>query len=117
MVTQNPESLQVSEYINPWPYVRPESEREARRLATLNRLLAEAGIPEVTELPQYRLARQLTVVRLHPGEHGILFVDGSPFSLYTVDGFTIHPTKPRMPTVSLSIAAKSVRVIDSEMDR
>lgn len=64
------------------------------------------------EAPRARIAKSLRVVRESPGAAARLYIDGELFEYATVDGFSVHPKRGQIPSVSVQIAAQTVEVDD-----
>lgn len=58
-----------------------------------------------------KIARRLQVVR-EGSTPARLYIDGVLFPYATVDGFTVHPHRGRMPGVTVTIAGCRVEVTD-----
>jgi hypothetical protein len=61
-----------------------------------------------------RIAKVLRVVK-NGTAAARLEIDGELFEFATVDGFTVHPQRNQMPSVTLTIAANRVELVD-DMD-
>lgn len=62
-----------------------------------------------------RVAKVLRVIREGAGSPARLEIDGEPFTLATIEGFSVHPKRGELPSVTLSIAAYRVELIDDAM--
>lgn len=60
-----------------------------------------------------KIAKSLRVIRDTLGSAARLEIDGELFPFATVDGFSVHPKRGQMPSVTVSIAAESVELLDS----
>lgn len=59
----------------------------------------------------HRMAKVLRVVKNGTGP-AVLEIDGALFPFFTVDGFTVHPQRAQLPSVSVTIVADRVEVVD-----
>lgn len=64
------------------------------------------------EQPAVQVAGVLRVIREGHAGPARLEIDGVPFPFATVDGFSVHPAKGRIPSVTVSIAAWRVELVD-----
>lgn len=61
---------------------------------------------------QHRMAKLIRVVR-DGTDHAHLEIDGEVFPFFTAEGFTVHPERGKLPSVSTVIVAERVEVIDA----
>ena len=59
-----------------------------------------------------KVADELVVRRYGPGQAARLYINGELFPWGTIDGFHINPRRAETPSVTLTIAALKVEVID-----
>jgi hypothetical protein len=63
-------------------------------------------------LPLWRMAKLIRVVRTRAGAASFMEIDGEVFPYFTADGFTVHPQRNQMPSVTFTVLANRVEVID-----
>jgi hypothetical protein len=64
--------------------------------------------------PEYhRLAKKVRIERFGAGKAAKCYIDGKFFPYYTQDAFHVNPKRGEIPSVTFTLVASTVEVVDS----